>query len=526
VTPMVPAWVMKRDGRREPFDADKISQGLYAATEAIGKPNAFLARELADSVLHFLGQENTADEVPTAQIAELVEKVVRELGQPELAMAYSRRRAAGVEQALPARAVRDQATFNFSLQDSPDHVVTECLRAYSLRTVFGRDLAAAHADGLLDLSGLETPRLLEAIVVDPSRSEMSDSPWKVGWSQVRDASRQAVRLVFDNPELLLAAHGPTWLEGIVAALEAYRRCAVLNLRPAAPPAWANEPSVGPLFANCSSAQPTSAANSAALVDAAESSEGLFIRWHLQAQDFEQPAQRQVLQAILARTDFLGSIIFTLDRRRQPLRLARGIDRAHPATLTYVGLTLPAFLKLPEVAGNGTKMLAKLPSLMRMAASAGIQKRNYLRRHCPEMARGFLLDRARLVVEPFGMAEVVRTLTGASPAQSPLGLDVARQILQTLRDAAERESRITGLEMIVVATHGVYLGDHAVAEADASAQQKAASALLEILEGGDFHVMGPQAQFTPETCWSYLSWAWNTGHIPRVHLVPLPFVPEP
>src|SRR5262249_33463881 len=91
MTPTAPAWVTKRDGRREPFDADKISQSLYAATESIGAANAFLARELADGVLHFLGQENTADTVATAQIAELVEKVVRELGHPELAQAHAQR---------------------------------------------------------------------------------------------------------------------------------------------------------------------------------------------------------------------------------------------------------------------------------------------------------------------------------------------------------------------------------------------------------------------------------------------------
>ena len=41
-----PAWVQKRDGRLEPFDADKISRALFAASESLGRPDAFLAREL------------------------------------------------------------------------------------------------------------------------------------------------------------------------------------------------------------------------------------------------------------------------------------------------------------------------------------------------------------------------------------------------------------------------------------------------------------------------------------------------
>ena len=78
MTPSLPAWVEKRDGRREAFDADKISQSIFAATEAVGEPNAFLARELADGVLHFLVQESDSNVPTTGQIAELVEKVVRE----------------------------------------------------------------------------------------------------------------------------------------------------------------------------------------------------------------------------------------------------------------------------------------------------------------------------------------------------------------------------------------------------------------------------------------------------------------
>jgi len=50
----LPAWVKKRGGRLEPFDSDKIVRGLFAATESCGRPDAFLARELADGVLLFL----------------------------------------------------------------------------------------------------------------------------------------------------------------------------------------------------------------------------------------------------------------------------------------------------------------------------------------------------------------------------------------------------------------------------------------------------------------------------------------
>src|SRR5262245_5854834 len=81
------AWVRKRDGRLVPFEADKICQALFAAGESLGQPDAFLARELTDGVLHFLAAEAGGTPPTTSQIAELVVKVVRELGHPALARA-------------------------------------------------------------------------------------------------------------------------------------------------------------------------------------------------------------------------------------------------------------------------------------------------------------------------------------------------------------------------------------------------------------------------------------------------------
>src|SRR5437588_6535068 len=83
------AWVTKRDGRLVPFEADKISRALFAAGEALGRPDAFLARELADGVVHFLADESDGPPPTTAQVAEVVVKVVRELGQPALAEAFN-----------------------------------------------------------------------------------------------------------------------------------------------------------------------------------------------------------------------------------------------------------------------------------------------------------------------------------------------------------------------------------------------------------------------------------------------------
>jgi hypothetical protein len=90
--PVPPTWVRSAEGRLEPFDAGRLCRALYAAAEASGRPDPFLARELAEGVLHFLAVE-CEGEVPTpSRIAEVAAKTVRELGHPALAAAFEARR--------------------------------------------------------------------------------------------------------------------------------------------------------------------------------------------------------------------------------------------------------------------------------------------------------------------------------------------------------------------------------------------------------------------------------------------------
>src|SRR5258708_6477109 len=161
-----PAWVHKRDGRLAPFEADKISRALFAASEALGRPDAFLARELTDGVVHFLAEDSAGGTPTTNQIAETVFKVVRELGQPALAEAFAehgRRRprklappaaAPEAEAETPERPVRPEVVLSFAAETAAEEVVRECVRTYALQSVFARDLVAAHHDGLLTLTGL------------------------------------------------------------------------------------------------------------------------------------------------------------------------------------------------------------------------------------------------------------------------------------------------------------------------------------------------------------------------------------
>ena len=104
-----PEWIYKRDGRLDPFDADRLCRSLFAATERLGRPDAFTARELTDGVLHFLADETENRIATTAQVAETVVKVVRELGHPAVAQAYAAGAGQKTKHAAPPRPIAGRA---------------------------------------------------------------------------------------------------------------------------------------------------------------------------------------------------------------------------------------------------------------------------------------------------------------------------------------------------------------------------------------------------------------------------------
>ncbi|MCI0680582.1 MAG: hypothetical protein L0Y71_00645 [Gemmataceae bacterium] len=517
MTPSLPAWVEKRDGRREAFDADKISQSIFAATEAVGEPNAFLARELADGVLHFLEQENAAEIIPTDQIVELVEKVVRELGQPALAHALAQARARPAAALQEVKQDASRRTFTYSLDDDFDKVLDGIAAAYALQSVFTRDLIAAHESGILRLWNLMSP-VLRTMVLEPPDRQPTKASWKTAWTQVKELSRRAETLAVDSAERYVAIHGPEWMDGLVAAAEAYAHV-VVNLNVPTPPAWADQLAAGPLFREASATDATDAASAgstAAILDriAADEAHACSVHWHLDSRDFEDSQRRAPLEPLLTRADRLGWISFVLHRRRQPVLLAHGLTRDHPAVSMRVGLSLMEFLDHPGIDHDGSKLLAKLPSLARMAVSAGVQNRHRLRRLNPDLSRGFLLDRARLVIETLDLQELVEVTTGVDPLISKPALDAGLRIVQTLRDAAHEAGRKAGLEVAVADVEGVVIDECLVQPKDMAAAWQAAGSLLDGMDSGMVSVQ--LATNSSDVIWRHLQHAWKTTGVALVH----------
>jgi hypothetical protein len=462
------AWIYKRDGRLVPFEADKISQALFAAGESMGRPDAFMARELTDSILHFLAAEADGPIPTTTQVAEVVTKVVRELGQPALARTFADGRARRAERrktptptTLPSATPGVGPSLSQLVHWANDcscpaelarRAAGACLRAFTLHEVFTRDLVAAQADGLLVLTGLETPLELAGCVL-PAVTTGNGLVEAV--AQTRSVAGQF--LVLDGPEYILAGRGANEVQDFTQALHLSLRVAtlqaVVNLNSAAPPAPAGDLAMGPLFAgHRQAAEPEQRGQVLkALLDQllqpGTSGASLRVDWHLGPADFLPAASATLLR--LARRALEGSpLAFVFDRPRRSVSLAEGLDRQHPALLLSVGLDLPRLLEQIRPPVEPATYLQKLGSLARLALSAAKQKRDFLRRHRqgrPALTGGFLLERARLNVVPLGLDAATRTVTGEGLCAGGTAAEYARQVVQRLRDVLREDGRASLLD---------------------------------------------------------------------------------
>ncbi len=506
----LPEWIVTSLGDKIPFDLDRISQSLFAASEALGRSNAFLARELTDAAGHFLALEFEGRTPTTQQVADTVAKVLRELGQKELAQAYLRRR----ERQRPVKPAVADNPFLLATREATQSAVQRWLNEQGLHAIFSRDLLAAQDAGLLLLGDQSAPGSIASGVVDGGQLPLDPLAALLhlqAWS--RSVSRS---LILDSPEWTDCeeADPQAWQRfcaGMLASPRLLGREVAANLNAARPPAWAAPKPLGPLFATDPASDP--AINRLpALLDPGDSP-AWNVHWHLQARDFAAGPQRaQLLKLVEAKT----STTFAFDRSKETVSLGEGVDRQHPGVMLEVGLSLPTFLRMDGIASQADRFLEKLPTLARMAASAGAQKRRYLRQHSEDslLTRQFLLDRVNVVVVPLGLDEVVQTVTGQRPAGSPLSLNFAKQIVQTLSDSLAEASRAQHLNLALDSA-----GDEIVRAATMEALRDecvAAGKLHAIAGAGTLTLAKPDA--TAADVVELLAFVWRKTHVQRLRFV--------
>lgn len=422
----LPEFVCLPDGKSEPFEPERIMRSLFAATERLGVPNAFLAQELAEGVLHFLSANSLGPAISVEQLADEIAKVVRELAHPEIAHAFENRQPR-------QEIVRASAPWPawFDPMDSSVEMVRAAaagpLEEFSLNHVYPPDLVSAHKEGLIRLTDLMTPMELAGVANEiPPRDILN--------AVSTGRQRAGGFLAIDGPEYDLAAEdGGSSEVAEKFAIELFRVSVICGIRPIlnlnvpTPPRSAE--GSGPLFDGRTPYDPSRRRQIASQLAERASGYGLTVWWHLAADSLDAVQLHQIIS--LAQE---GQIIeFVIDRPGQPVNLGPGLDRQTPAMLLVVGVNLA---RLVEIMGgppvDPAVFLAKVASLARFAKTAGHAKQDFLRKYGrPGMRDGFLLERARLVLVPLGLAVAARA-TDRPPSE------FAREIVKNLRFAAEND----------------------------------------------------------------------------------------
>ena len=82
------SYIIKRDGRRESFDLDKIANAVFRAAQSVGGTDAANARDVSEKTCALYEQLHGSQEPTVEEIQDLVEKELIECGHAQTAKAY------------------------------------------------------------------------------------------------------------------------------------------------------------------------------------------------------------------------------------------------------------------------------------------------------------------------------------------------------------------------------------------------------------------------------------------------------
>ena len=77
------SYIIKRDGRRESFDLDKIANAVFRAAQSVGGTDAAMARDVAEKTCALYEQLHGSQEPTVEEIQDLVEKELIECGHAQ-----------------------------------------------------------------------------------------------------------------------------------------------------------------------------------------------------------------------------------------------------------------------------------------------------------------------------------------------------------------------------------------------------------------------------------------------------------
>jgi len=163
--------IVKRDGCRAPFDAEKITYAIFRALRAVGRPDRAKAKQLTGDVLSRL-HELSGGQSPTVEgVQDLVEKSLFSAGEFDAAKAYiiyrhqhrnlrdAREMFGNVDLVdrylnLEDWRVKESANSSWSLQGLNQHISTIVSAQYWLNRIYPPEINEAHTSGMMHIHDL------------------------------------------------------------------------------------------------------------------------------------------------------------------------------------------------------------------------------------------------------------------------------------------------------------------------------------------------------------------------------------
>ena len=166
-------YIVKRDGRRVPFDEARITTAIWKAMREVGEPDEVRAQALAGRVTgelvdRFVGESPTVEE-----IQDLVEDTLISEGMARTAKAYilyrkqheDKREMRGLIRGMPLVddyleeldwRVRENSNMTFSLQGLNTHITDRIISQYWLDKIYPDPIRTAHESGDMHVHDLGT----------------------------------------------------------------------------------------------------------------------------------------------------------------------------------------------------------------------------------------------------------------------------------------------------------------------------------------------------------------------------------
>jgi ribonucleoside-triphosphate reductase len=165
--------ILKRSGEIAPFDKAKLVDAIFKATEAVNKPDHFLAQKFADQVVEQINEKFHVRSIPAVEeVQDMVEEILIKNRQIKTAKAYilyrdQRARLREMKSMINSDElmegylkqsdwrVKENSNMSYSLQGLNNHLASAISSNYWLNQVYTQNIRDAHKNGDLHLHDLQ-----------------------------------------------------------------------------------------------------------------------------------------------------------------------------------------------------------------------------------------------------------------------------------------------------------------------------------------------------------------------------------